>query len=275
MTHRFSACGYVLSFDDYEPALRMLARAGFVGIEGNDGILANARDDEIRSLAAAAVSAGVPFTSYHLPFGADHDIASYYETDRSRAVELIERSMRRASLFGADTVVLHPSTNANDVRTEGTEIYLRQLVRSIESLSGTAEELGLRIALENMMRPERLRFFSRPEHIRDFRERCDHDAVGFCLDTGHALISMGPERQHEIGEAMTGRLVALHLQDNPGDRDLHLAPGHGGVDFGGVFDLVKRDGVETTMCIESPPFAHAVPYTETAWRELRESVDSF
>jgi sugar phosphate isomerase/epimerase len=265
---RFSACGYLFRPDTIEHALESTSEAGFVGIEGNDEVIAGMDDAAIRSLSKRAAGLGVPFTTYHLPFARQHDMAAFYETERRAAVEQIRSAMRRASLLGAHTVILHPTTTSFDVGIESAGHYLDRLAASIAELAPFAGESGLRIAVENMMNPERSCYFSLPEHIASFRERVDDPRVGFCLDTGHALISLGPSRQLEMLEAMRGKLIALHLQDTPGDRDIHIAPGHGNVDFAGIAERLRRDGVEEVLCIETAPFAAERPYTAEAFSRL-------
>ena len=265
---RFSACAYQLGFDRPEETLQMVSDAGFSGIEANDTVVEGRDEAAISDLGRSAVAHGAPFTSYHLPFTKDIDVAAFYETDRLRAVRSLSDAMRQAALLGAGTVILHPTTNSNDVRVEGAERYLDRLATSIEPLAQLAGELGLTIAVENMMNTARRCFFSQPEHIEAFRERVEHERVGFCLDTGHALISLGDARQLEMADAMRGRLVALHLQDTPGDRDIHIAPGHGRVDFRGLAAMLRSDGVDVVMCIETPPFTPERPHDLESWRML-------
>ena len=269
---KFSACGYALQFDQPEQTALMIRNAGFCGIEGNDEIVRALSDSEIGELSGLMRRNGVPFTSFHLPFSAEIDVASFYETDRRSAVGAVEAAMRRASVLGVDTVILHPTTSHRDVHMERADRYLDQISKSVESLAESAERLELRIAIENMMDPKRDVYFSKPEHITGFTGRFDHATVGFCLDTGHALITMGPERQLEIMDAMGMAVFAYHLQDNPGDRDLHLAPGLGRVDFAGVFTKSLEIGFTDAMCIEAPPDAPEQPYSEDSWRALQRSV---
>lgn len=265
---RFSVCGYVIAGQRHADTFEKLRNAGFSGIEGNDLFVPDSDRPAAERLSRAARAAGVPFTSYHLPFTKRHDVSAFYETDRLEAVRLIEEAMTRASWLGSDIVILHPTTNSSDVHVEGTDRYMSRLCRSLEPLAKAAERLGLRIAVENMMNSERTCFFSQPEHIASFRKAFNHEHVSFCLDTGHALISVGAERQHEIMEAMGGKLIGFHLQDTPGDRDIHIAPGHGNVDFHGVFKRIKEAGIDEVMCIECPPFAPERPYTPDAWDTL-------
>ena len=68
--------------------------------------------------------------------------------------------------------------------------------------------------------------------------------------------------------AMGSRLVAYHLADNAGDRDSHLAPGHGRVDWSTVFRQAAAANYSNTMCIETPPFASGPDYSIQAWTSM-------
>lgn len=64
---------------------------------------------------------------------------------------------------------------------------------------------------------------------------------------------------------MKPALRAFHLVDNAGDRDSHLAPGHGLVDWAQVAALLAEIGFTGTACIEAPPFAYGPDYSVAAW----------
>lgn len=267
MALRFSVPAFQISPEDLEAAFPAVAAAGFSGIEAHDTVVSQRGSAQISRIRERAEQNGVPFTSYHLPFGERYDIGCFYESERREAVARVGESMRMAALLGAPVVIQHPASRLASIEIEPPERYREQLLRSLQTLVPLAQELRLRIAIENMMQHEHLCYFSLPEHIRDLAEAVDDSSVGFCLDTGHALISLGRKRQLEVMEAMGDRVIAFHLQDTSGDRDLHLAPGRGFVDFAGVFARAAAIGFDDVMCIEAPPFA-PTPYTQEAWREM-------
>ena len=97
--------------------------------------------------------------------------------------------------------------------------------------------------------------------------------MGFVYDTGHGLLS-GREKAVQILEAMGERIAAWHLADNAGDRDSHLAPGHGEVDWDGVFRFAARIGFEAPMTMETPPWGPGPDYPIEAWRRSVEELDA-
>jgi len=78
-----------------------------------------------------------------------------------------------------------------------------------------------------------------PEAIRDILDQ--HPGFGMTFDIGHAHHSgIPPERFIEL---LGHRIEVVHLHDNNGVYDEHLAPGRGSVDFKSV--LCKLNGCTT------------------------------
>lgn len=274
MGYGFAVSGYSLPMIDPALSLQAIRGAGFVGIEGFETMHLSAGFGSPADLRSLVDDHGMRFTSHHLPFGKDRDIAAFYETHRQAAVDAQSRSMEIAAELGAAVVIQHPASALLNIEVEDPRRYHDRLVKSLEALAPRAADLGIRIAVENMMQSGHQCYFGRPEHIAAINEAVQHPNVGFCLDTGHALISMGPGEEHRISEAMGDRLIAYHIQDNPGDRDMHIAPGRGNVDFGGVF--ARAASFEGVMCIETPPFTPADPEDEasmlSSWTQLLEET---
>lgn len=270
-TWTWSTTGFSFVDRSDEETLDICTRAGLAGLEVAPPLFADRSEAEQQRIAARFRDAGVVLDSYHLPFTADDDIASFYETIRLQAVDRMLRHMERAALLGCRVVVQHPSTNRFDVELEGLDQFMRQIGRSLEVLLARAESLGLTLAVENMLpgQPviagtQGIRICSRPEHISRMASEFAHPCFGFCLDTGHALVAGGPAGQHAFFQAMTPRLLNVHLADNAGDRDSHLAPGHGNVDWRTFFRAAAEAELTYPMCIETAPFAYGPNLTQPA-----------
>jgi sugar phosphate isomerase/epimerase len=102
---------------------------------------------------------------------------------------------------------------------------------SLEHLHLFAKQRGVTIALENtpgeLATPANLRQFLTDTRLTDLR---------LCLDTGHAHMADG------IGpsvEAMRELLVTSHVHDNHGDKDEHLPPGEGTIDWTEAVSLLS------------------------------------
>lgn len=268
----YTTTGYNFTGKSAEEIRDICLAAGLSGIEGAPPLLEGLTDAEIESYRRVFEDAGLQVSTFHLPFGAADDISSFYNTQREAAAATAELWMRRASLVGAKVGIQHPTTTRYDVEKEGLERYLGQIGKSLEALLPVAESLGFTIALENMLPAGGGRFCSAPVHFLEIIKRFDHPALGFCLDTGHALCAMGDDAPG-IQDVMEKRLVAYHLADNAGDRDSHLAPGHGLVDWTTLFRKAADSGYAGTMCIETPPFAAGPEYSLEAWKAMVDDTE--
>ncbi len=263
----WTTTGYGLAEKSHDEIIETCRFAGLAGIEGSPPLFEGIAESELQAIGDRYRSAGLCIETFHLPFSPEDDIASFYETVRRRAVDKMRLWMGRASLAGATVGIQHPTTNRSDADVEGLETYFIQIGRSLDTLLREAEDLNFTIALENMLPSGGGRFTSRPAHferiVRDFA----HPNLGFCLDTGHALVA-GRGDAHRFFEVMGPCMVAFHLADNAGDRDSHLAPGHGRVNWCRFFRHAAHIGYRRTMCIETQPFDFGPDYTDHAWKRM-------
>ena len=263
----WTTTGYGLAEKSHREIMETCRIAGLTGIEGSPPLFEGNTESELQTIGGSYRSAGLCIETFHLPFSPDDDIASFYETTRRRAVDKMRLWMGRASLVGAKVGIQHPTTNRSDADVEGLETYFIQIGKSLDTLLREAEVLNFTIALENMLPSDGGRFTSRPEHferiVRDFA----HPNLGFCLDTGHALVASRGDA-HRFFDVMAPRMVAFHLADNAGDRDSHLAPGHGRVNWRRFFRQAARIEYRHTMCIETQPFDFGPDYTDSAWKKM-------
>ncbi|MEC7843247.1 MAG: sugar phosphate isomerase/epimerase family protein [Candidatus Latescibacterota bacterium] len=269
-TWTWTTTGYSFVGKSHDEISQICRHAGLSGFEAADEVFPSETDAELESARARFAEAGLRFDSFHLPLSAAADICSFYETTRREAVEMARHSMERAAILGARVGIQHPSTNRFDAEAEGLDRYLSQLDKSLQVLLPAAEKLDFTLALENMLPGDQGgRLGSRPEHFERITAEFGHSNLGFCLDTGHALVAGGGREEADaFVEAMGPHLVAFHLADNAGDRDSHLAPGHGRVDFGAAFRTASATGYKYSMCIETPPFAQGPAYSLDAWKQM-------
>ena len=274
-TWSWSACGnvFVGVTACFERIFEVCREAGFAGIEGAPHFFEGMNEGELEKIAAVFRNEGVQMETFHLPFGPADDLACFYETRRREAVQTASFWIERAAILGASVCVQHPTMDHSETDVEGVDPYLRQLGKSLEVLLPIAERLGVCIAIENMPPAGGSRFGSRTEHFRRMIKEFDHASFGFCLDTGHALIAGGPDGARAFFETMMPHLKAFHLSDTSGDRDIHIAPGHGLVDWRSVFRGMAEMSFDKPACIETTPFAHGPNYSIEAWRTLVDETD--
>ncbi len=270
---KWTTTGYGLADKSHNEIIETCRFAGLAGIEGSPPQFEGNSESELQAIGDTYRSAGLRIETFHLPFSPEDDIASFYETVRRRAVDKMRLWMGRASLIGATVGIQHPTTNRSDADVDGLETYFIQIGKSLKTLLREAEGLNFTIALENMLPSGGGRFTSRPEHferiVRDFA----HPNLGFCLDTGHALVAARDDA-HRFFDVMGAQMVAFHLADNAGDRDSHLAPGHGRVNWRRFFRHAAHIGYSRTMCIETQPFDFGPDYTDSAWKKMVADTDA-
>jgi sugar phosphate isomerase/epimerase len=102
---------------------------------------------------------------------------------------------------------------------------------SIEHLRAFAKPLGVRILLENI--PNEL---STPDRLMELIKGAHFDDVGVCFDFGHAHL----EGSVRVGfEILRNHIRSTHVHDNAKDKDSHLWPGQGTIDWKEAMELLR------------------------------------
>ncbi|MFQ5872146.1 MAG: sugar phosphate isomerase/epimerase family protein, partial [Candidatus Geothermarchaeales archaeon] len=70
---------------------------------------------------------------------------------------------------------------------------------------------------------------------------------GFTLDLGHANTLVEPT---QFLDALSDRIVDVHLHDNHGDYDSHLAVGEGNINFRRQFEALETVGFQGSLIME-------------------------
>jgi sugar phosphate isomerase/epimerase len=164
--------------------------------------------------------------------------------------------LRAAQALGAPLLILHVSSRA--FAAAAAELRERARARDcqlIQTLGESAGEAGLELALENASHPRH------PAYLLELRGSLGLPGVGVALDVGHA--NLRGSRAHEVAGALAAAIVHTHLHDNHGNRDEHLPPGRGGIDWPRLLAVLRASGYRGAWCVElkgmSPaPYAAAL-----------------
>lgn len=186
--------------------------------------------------------------SLHAPMYRDFDwgrssgvAINIVELDRHRrlaSVEEIKRALDVAEQIPFRYLVLHLG-----VTHEKFELAKFDAGHaSLEPLLVHAKQRGVQILLENI--PNEL---STPEKLRYFVEYTRLSDLGFCFDTGHAHLGVGVEQEFE---PLRERIFSTHVHDNHGDRDDHLFPFEGSIDWEATLRLFVRAPHELPVQLE-------------------------
>lgn len=181
--------------------------------------------------------------SAHAPYLPHLNIASLNERRRKEALHSFEHVLDWLAALGGKFLVLHPGTNLFDPKRE--EAHEREALRSIQHLVEYAGRLGLSVALEN---PPPGEFLSDARRFIIFLDKVRPLGCRFCLDTGHAFIQ---GLQLNWLNDFRKQLISVHISDNRGINDDHLAPEYGLIPWDRYMDfLVEWDNGQTYWVLE-------------------------
>jgi sugar phosphate isomerase/epimerase len=241
-----------------------LASFGFSAVDYNiSGTLYElySMDDEafaqrLASERAAAQKAGITIHQMHGPWRSPPRDAT--PEDRRERMEKMKRSIQAARLLGAKYWVIHPimPCGALDLDTENPPKTWALNKEFFTELLQYAKEQDVTICLENL--PMVKFSMANPQQILKFVKEMNDDHFKICLDTGHSTFfptvclsdmvrQMGPE------------LKALHIHDNMGDRDFHLWPTKGIIDWPGFIQALKDIDFQGVFSLETAPDKNLEP----------------
>lgn len=192
---------------------------------GTVEILSDANHD-LLSLWEDCASFDLRYT-VHAPT-TDINIASIREPIRHASVSLIGEVCGKAAEIGATCMVVHPGFSPWIEMFDRSHKALRH---SLRALAAVQDEHGVPIAIENMGSWQVC-------HFRDpaLLPVLEEEGLSFCLDVGHAHVN---GMLMEFLSAM--RPAHVHLHDNDGSADAHMALGRGTVDLREILPLLPRD----------------------------------
>jgi len=172
---------------------------------------------------------GVPLNSLHAPMYTDYEWGrsgtpplNLVDTDKGRRVESMDEIKRALEI--AETIPLGFLVQHLGVRAEEFDPYkFEHGLSSIEHLHAFAKPLGVRVLLENI--PNEL---STPERLVQLINTLHLSDLGICFDFGHAHMEGSVEQALEV---LKNHVLSTHVHDNKGQKDDHLFPGEGTIDW--------------------------------------------
>lgn len=218
---------------------------------------------------------GVELHSMHAPmYGDDQwgrgaapalNIVAAERKDRIAAMDEIKRALEVAEKAPFRYLVQHIGV--------GNESFSQQkfedAMTSIEHLRAFARPLGVQVLLENI--PNEL---TTAEKLAEFIHTSRFDDVGVCFDFGHAHICGGVRQNLE---PLLPFVRSTHVHDNLGEKDEHLAPGDGSIDWAAAMELLRTAPQAPPLLLEiagdpygSLEFSRGVPeMTNAVWERLK------
>lgn len=184
--------------------------------------------EHIKELGSWFKSEKIEFHSMHAPISMDNNfhsggtqvnIVDADKRNRIEAMDEIKRAIEVAEYMPFKFLIQHigKTDEYDDPRK------FENALSGIEHLRAFARPLGVSLLLENT--PNDL---ATPERLIEILKLLRYEDLGVCFDVGHAHIM---STVHQAFDLLEGRIRSTHIHDNKRDRDSHLWPGEGTIDW--------------------------------------------
>jgi sugar phosphate isomerase/epimerase len=236
--------------------LSQIADAGFTAVEifASRGHFDYADKAEIRLIAQTLADRQLKLTSLHAPTSRDLSLnreggtpLSITEVERVRRIEAMDELKRAIDVAEAlpfSRMILHMggSRETADPRKRDAAFS------SLEHLSLHAHHVGVTLCIENTTSE-----MGAPAYLASFLSETRLNALRFNFDIGHAHLVEGPEadRVSNSFELLRNHVVSAHIHDNHGEKDEHLPPYDGSIDWPAALKLFSSlPGTELPLTLE-------------------------
>jgi len=224
--------------------LGQIAAAGFQGLEifcSRSHFDYNTKA-EIQGIGRALDDHGLKLASLHAPTSRDLSATreggqplSICEVERVRRIEAMDelkRAIDVAEELPFSRMIFHMGgpRETSDPRKRDAAFS------SLEHLMLHARHLGVAICLENTTSE-----MGAPSYLRSFVDETRLSELRFNFDIGHAHLSDGAE-ENRIADSfapLKDLVASVHIHDNHGEKDEHLPPYDGTIDWAAAVKLLK------------------------------------
>lgn len=182
-------------------------------------------------------SSGISLNSLHAPMFGDLEWGrsgsppiNFVDHDKRRRIEAmdeIKRAIEIAEQLPFRFLVQHVGIGGESWDPRKFDYG----ITAIEHLRAFARPLGVSLLIENI--PNEL---STPERIVELLQSAHFEDVGVCFDCGHAHVMSNVA---EAFEMLKPYIRSTHLHDNRGDKDAHLWPGAGTINWDETISLLR------------------------------------
>lgn len=218
--------------------------AGFQGVEifATRSHFDYATKEEVRAMAQALADNHLQLTSLHAPTSRDLDVnreggspLSVTEVERVRRIEAMDELKRVIDVaedLPFSRLILHMggSRETADPRKRDAAFS------SLEHLVLHAKHAGVTICVENTTSE-----MGEPAYLRSFVNETRLTGLRFNFDIGHAYLADGPEDERVAKgfEPLKELIASVHIHDNHGEKDEHLPPYDGAIDWPAALKLLR------------------------------------
>lgn len=171
---------------------------------------------------------------------------------RNLKLENIKRSLWATSVLGCKNWVIHPIMpyGIDDKGTENQPLTLEINLKFMNKVLKIAKQYDITVCLENM--PMRNFSLATPHEILNLVKLINDDNFKICLDTGHVATFPELSAAQAVRDLGT-EIRAFHIHDSFPDRDLHLLPSFGTIDWNDFSNALKDINYTGALCLETAP----------------------
>jgi sugar phosphate isomerase/epimerase len=216
--------------------LTQIADAGFQGVEifARRSHFDYSTRADVRSMAMALADRRLQLASLHAPTSRDLSVnreggtpLSITEVERVRRVEAMDelkRVLDVAEDLPFSRLILHMGGSREAANPRKRDAAFS----SLEHLTLHAKHLGVTVCIENTTSE-----MGEPGYLRAFVDETRLSRLRFNFDIGHAHLAEGPvaDRVAKSFEPLRNLVASAHIHDNHGEKDEHLAPYDGTIDW--------------------------------------------
>ena len=212
--------------------------------------------EAVRPYKEAADKAGIVVSQVHAPFPV---WVEYSEDINRRMIDITRKAIAVTEYMGSHQCIIHPAApQENNKRLSDEEEWAinKAIYTALIPDLKQHHVMGL---LENMFSrgDEGTRFasvcsdfYEAARWIDELNEIAGEELFGFCFDTGHCHLAR--ENVYRAVKLMGPRIKALHMHDNAGHLDQHVAPYTGTLDWEGFLRGMKEIGYRGDLNFEAP-----------------------
>jgi len=220
----------------------MLEKMAAAGAEAVEVFAARSHFDyndrqQVRELGSWFRQNATPFLSMHAPIygggegdrdeGMKLNLITRDKGQRIAAMDEIKRALEVAEVAPFRFLIQHLGSSGE----EFDDYKFENALSSIEHLHAFAKPLGVRVLVENI--PNEI---STPERLKHLLNTLQLPDLGVVFDTGHAHM-MGSVA--EAFKTLSPYIQSVHLHDNGKEKDQHLFPGEGTIDWSETMTLLR------------------------------------
>lgn len=244
-----------ISYDnDFAKKCRFAAEAGFTHIAVGFSAMEDYSDDAFQKAPEKILSIlnenNLKTIQSHAPY---YDLLVSAEITDEETERRFIRSIETSGKLGVKWCVIHPRTYVTGGYNK--EKSFNESVKTISKYLEYAQKYNTGIAVENLMswgnNPRTIIYGSEYKELAELCDEFNSERLKICWDFGHANIMRNEFSQQEAIKFLGERIKCTHIHNNYGDRDYHLPPDAGNIDWQSAMKALKEINYSGPFTLET------------------------